>query len=82
MIQNSLHMSSNQNAQIDDIKGVEICEPQPPSEDFAFYAELPSTFIYSGAAPEDGDITLTTILNLILMNHQCLLLLKQWALLF
>lgn len=26
--------------------------------------------------------TLTTILNLILMNHQCLLLLKQWALLF
>ena len=73
---------NNQNAQIDDIKGVEICEPQPPSEDFAFYAtELPSTFIYSGAAPEDGD-TLTTILNLILMNHQCLLLLKQWALLF
>lgn len=45
------------NAQIDDIKGVEICEPQPPSEDFAYYAtELPSTFIYSGAAPEDGDI--------------------------
>ncbi|MEX3447003.1 M20 family metallopeptidase [Staphylococcus warneri] len=45
------------NAGDNDIKGVEECEPQPPSEDFAFYAvELPSTFIYSGAAPEDGEI--------------------------
>ncbi|MBE9429549.1 amidohydrolase [Staphylococcus warneri] len=45
------------NAEDNDIKGVEECEPQPPSEDFAFYAvELPSTFIYSGAAPEDGEI--------------------------
>ena len=38
-----------------DVKGVEICEPQPPSEDFAFYAKtLPSTFIYSGAKPRKG----------------------------
>ncbi|MCC8990127.1 MAG: amidohydrolase [Staphylococcus sp.] len=45
------------NAGDNDIKGVEECKPQPPSEDFAFYAvELPSTFIYSGAAPEDGEI--------------------------
>ncbi|MGK9069876.1 M20 family metallopeptidase [Staphylococcus warneri] len=45
------------NAEDNDIKGIEECEPQPPSEDFAFYAvELPSTFIYSGAAPEDGEI--------------------------
>ncbi|MBJ7884913.1 amidohydrolase [Bacillaceae bacterium HSR45] len=45
------------NAGDNDIKGVEECESQPPSEDFAFYAvELPSTFIYSGAAPEDGEI--------------------------
>lgn len=45
------------NAGDNDIKGVEECEPQPPSEDFAFYAvKLPSTFIYSGAAPEDGEI--------------------------
>ena len=31
-------------AKLADVKGVEICEPQPPSEDFAFYAKtLPST---------------------------------------
>ena len=42
-------------ADLDDVKGVEECEAQPPSEDFAFYAKtLPSTFIYSGAAPQDG----------------------------
>ncbi|ULG71401.1 M20 family metallopeptidase [Macrococcus brunensis] len=36
---------------------VEICEAQPPSEDFAYYAkEKPSLFIYAGAAPEDGEI--------------------------
>lgn len=36
---------------------VEMCEPQPPSEDFAYYAkERPSAFIYTGAAPEDGEI--------------------------
>ena len=31
-------------ADADDIQGIEVCEPQPPSEDFAFYATLPSTF--------------------------------------
>ncbi|QQT10359.1 M20 family metallopeptidase [Staphylococcus pasteuri] len=37
--------------------GVESCETQPPSEDFAYYAkEKPSAFIYTGAAPEDGKI--------------------------
>ena len=42
-------------AKLADVKGVEICEPQPPSEDFAFYAKtLPSTFIYSGAKPRKG----------------------------
>lgn len=46
-----------QNAKLEDIKGVEICDPQPPSEDFAFYAtELSSTFIYAGAAPKEGPI--------------------------
>lgn len=36
---------------------VEMCEPQPPSEDFAYYAkERPSAFIYTGAAPEEGEI--------------------------
>ncbi|RAI80139.1 amidohydrolase [Macrococcoides goetzii] len=36
---------------------VKMCEPQPPSEDFAYYAkERPSAFIYTGAAPEDGEI--------------------------
>ena len=42
-------------AKLDDVKGVEVCEPQSPSEDFAFYAKtLPSTFIYSGAKPREG----------------------------
>lgn len=46
-----------QNAELPDIEAVEACEPQPPSEDFAYYAkELPSTFIYAGAAPDDGKI--------------------------
>lgn len=35
---------------------IEECAPQPPSEDFAYYAKaLPSTFIYVGAAP-DGEV--------------------------
>lgn len=42
-------------AQLPDVIGVEECEPQPPSEDFAYYAQaLPSTFLYSGAAPQEG----------------------------
>lgn len=37
--------------------GVEMCEAQPPSEDFAYYAkERPSAFIYTGAMPEDGEV--------------------------
>lgn len=36
---------------------VALTEPQPPSEDFAYYAkERPSSFIYAGASPEDGHI--------------------------
>lgn len=36
--------------------GIERCEAQPPSEDFAYYAkERPSVFLYVGAAPEDGE---------------------------
>ncbi|MCE5097058.1 amidohydrolase [Staphylococcus devriesei] len=46
-----------QNADLADVEGVEECEAQPPSEDFAFYAKaLPSTFIYSGAAPQEGKV--------------------------
>lgn len=40
---------------IPEITGVERCEPQPPSEDFAYYAkERPSVFFYVGAMPADG----------------------------
>lgn len=36
---------------------VALTEPQPPSEDFAYYAkERPSSFIYAGASPEDRHI--------------------------
>lgn len=32
---------------------IELCDAQPPSEDFAYYAkEVPSVFLYVGAAPE------------------------------
>lgn len=42
------------NANIPEIKSVERCEPQPPSEDFAYYAKaLPSTFFYVGASPKN-----------------------------
>lgn len=38
-----------------EVEGVEVVEPQAPSEDFAHYArERPSMFFYVGAAPEDG----------------------------
>lgn len=41
------------NTNITELEGVEMCEPQPPSEDFAYYAkERPSMFFYVGAAPE------------------------------
>lgn len=50
-------VDSIQSADTDAIQKVERCEAQPPSEDFAYYAKaLPSTFIYAGAAPEDGNI--------------------------
>src|SRR5699024_1781280 len=43
-------------ADLPTVTSVEECEPQPPSEDFAYYTkELPSCFIYIGAAP-DGDV--------------------------
>lgn len=40
-------------ADLPEVTSVEKCDPQPPSEDFAYYTkELPSSFIYIGAAPE------------------------------
>lgn len=43
------------NSNIEEVTSVEMCEPQPPSEDFAYYAkERPSMFFYVGATPEDG----------------------------
>lgn len=45
------------NTEIAEVTGVEICEPQAPSEDFAYYAkERPSMFFYVGGAPENGEI--------------------------
>ncbi len=41
---------------IPEVEGVEITEPLPPSEDFAYYAkERPSMFFYVGAKPESGE---------------------------
>lgn len=40
---------------IPESKGVQETTPQPPSEDFAYYAkERPSSFFYVGAAPKEG----------------------------
>lgn len=40
---------------IEEVVEVIRCEPQPPSEDFAYYAlERPSTFFYIGAKPVSG----------------------------
>ena len=59
-------------AKLADVKGIEVCEPQPPSEDFAFYAKtLPSTFIYSGAKPREVKHIHIIILNLRLMSQVC-----------
>ncbi|WP_342389425.1 amidohydrolase [Salinicoccus bachuensis] len=45
--------ASIREAGMPEIASVERCGPQPPSEDFAYYTkELPSCFIYIGAAPE------------------------------
>ncbi|OEL04401.1 M20 family metallopeptidase [Staphylococcus casei] len=50
-------VESLKNANTDALQSVEMCEAQPPSEDFAYYAKaIPSSFIYAGAAPENGDI--------------------------
>lgn len=43
------------NSSIPEVTSVEVCEPQPPSEDFAYYAkERPSMFFYVGATPDEG----------------------------
>ena len=57
-------------ADADDIQGIEVCEPQPPSEDFAFYATLPSTFLFRAHLKMAKFIHIT-IQNSQLMNHQC-----------
>ncbi|MEB8127321.1 amidohydrolase [Staphylococcus succinus] len=50
-------VESLKNTKTDALQNVEVCEAQPPSEDFAYYAKaIPSSFIYAGAAPENGDI--------------------------
>lgn len=42
-------------ADIKEVTEVTRCEPQPPSEDFAYYAEkVPSCFFYVGAKPANG----------------------------
>ncbi|MBC1225562.1 M20 family metallopeptidase [Listeria booriae] len=47
--------SSLQDANIPEITTIVRCEPQPPSEDFAYYAkERPSSFFYVGAMPANG----------------------------
>lgn len=43
-------------ADIPEIIAVEEADPQPPSEDFAYYLkEKPGCFFYVGAAPDDGE---------------------------
>lgn len=59
-------------ADADDIQGIEVCEPQPPSEDFAFYAAtLPSTFFIQALHLKMAKFIHITIQNSQLMNHQC-----------
>lgn len=49
-------VQSIESANIPEVNEVIRCEPQPPSEDFAYYAEeLPSTFFYVGASPKDKE---------------------------
>lgn len=41
---------------IPEVTSIERCEPQPPSEDFAYYAQQrPSVFFYVGAMPDNGE---------------------------
>jgi amidohydrolase len=43
-------------ASIPEVEEVLVTEPQPPSEDFAYYLQkVPGCFFYVGAAPEDGE---------------------------
>ena len=58
-------------ADADDIQGIEVCEPQPPSEDFAFYARHCQVHFYSGAHLKMAKFIHITIQNSQLMNHQC-----------
>ncbi len=42
-------------SKISEVTEIKRCDPQPPSEDFAYYAqERPSVFFYVGAMPENG----------------------------
>ena len=41
-------------AKLADVKGVEICEPQPPSEDFAFMLKHCQVLLYIRAKPRKG----------------------------
>lgn len=44
-------------ASIPEVEEVLETEPQPPSEDFAYYLEkIPGCFFYVGAAPESGEV--------------------------
>lgn len=48
-------VESLKDAAIPEVTDIVRCEPQPPSEDFAYYAqERPSVFFYVGAMPADG----------------------------
>lgn len=50
-------MNSLRNAKIPQIKKIEDCGPQDPSEDFAYFAkEKPSAFFYIGCDVNDGEV--------------------------
>lgn len=45
-----------QETAMDEVTTITRCEPQPPSEDFAYYLEkIPSAFLYVGAKPKGVD---------------------------
>lgn len=47
--------NSLKHAHLSGVNSIERCDPQPPSEDFAYYAlERPSCFFYVGCAPDNG----------------------------
>src|SRR5690606_41821902 len=48
--------SELEQANIPEVEAVEETEPQPPSEDFAYYLqEKPGCFFYVGAMPDSGE---------------------------